>query len=149
MKRQRQLFVSLLLGLVLAANAVAQVEFVPRVFEVAGKLRCPVCVSESVAQSASPTSIEMRQIISEKLAAGESEEEILAYFVARYGDWILLEPPKRGFYLLLWSLPLLAALAALGLLLARLRRWSRARPEVPVEGRYLERVEEELGGGRA
>lgn len=146
MKRQRRPFVFLLLGLVLATNVVAQVELEPRVFRIAEKLRCPVCVAESVAQSSSPTSVEMRRIIADKLAAGESEAEILTYFVARYGDWILLEPPKRGFYLALWGVPLLVVLGALGALFIRLRRWSRARPEGAVESRYLTQIEEDLKG---
>ena len=144
MKRQPRPFVSLLLALVLAANVLAQIELDPRVFRVAEKLRCPVCISESVAQSASPTSVEMRQIIADKLEAGESEAEVLGYFVTRYGDWILLEPPKRGFYLALWGMPLLVALGALGALFLRLRRWSRARPEEALESRYLTQIEEDL-----
>lgn len=103
-----------------------------RTFEVAEQLRCPVCVSESVAQSSSPTSIEMRQIIQEQLEQGRSEAEILAFFQDRYGDWILLEPPKRGLHLLVWLLPAVAALAGLGMLAYYLRRWTRAGNE-PVE----------------
>lgn len=103
-----------------------------RTFEIAEQLRCPVCVSESVAQSSSPTSIEMRQIIQEQLEQGRSEAEILAFFQDRYGDWILLEPPKRGLHLLVWLLPAVAALAGLGMLAYYLRRWTRTGNE-PVE----------------
>lgn len=116
-----------------------------RTFEIAAQLRCPVCVSESVAQSSSPTSIEMRQIIQEQLEEGRSEGQILAFFQDRYGDWILLEPPKRGLHLLVWLLPAVAALAGLAMLAYYLRRWTRAGNE-PVEASDadLRRVREAL-----
>lgn len=131
--------------LLLAGVATSQVELEPRVFEVAAKLRCPVCTSESVAQSASETSVRMREIIAEKLQAGESEEQILAYFQARYGDWILLEPPRRGLYLVVWIFPALAALLLLGALAYFLRQWSR-KGQQPLEAdpNYLERVRRNL-----
>lgn len=129
----------------LLSLAAAQVELEATVFKVAEKLRCPVCVSESVAQSSSPTSVQMREIIADKLRAGESEEEILAFFQERYGDWILLEPPRRGIYLVVWLAPILAALIGLGLLIYYLKRWQAiARQPVEADPAYLERVRESL-----
>jgi cytochrome c-type biogenesis protein CcmH len=116
-----------------------------RTFEVAEQLRCPVCVSESVAQSSSPTSVEMRRIIQEQLEAGRSEREILTFFQERYGDWILLEPPKRGLHLLVWLLPALAAAVGLTALIVLMRRWTRAsREPVEVDEQDLKRVREAL-----
>ena len=125
--------------------AAAQVELEARVFEIAERLRCPVCVSESVAQSSSPTSEQMRQIIADKLRAGEGEEEILAFFQARYGDWILLNPPRRGIYLVVWLGPVLVALFGLGLLIYYLKRWHTvAQRPIEADPAYLERVRENL-----
>lgn len=90
---------------------------------VASELRCPVCRGLSIEASTSDLALEMRGLIREKLAAGESTEEVKAYFVEKYGEWILLSPPKRGFTLLVWVLPVLGLLTG-GLVLARvLRRW--------------------------
>lgn len=133
--------IAVLAGLLGAGSAQVQVE--PRVFEIADKLRCPVCVSESVAESSSATSVEMRDLIQRKLGEGESEAEILAYFQARYGDWILLTPPRRGIYLVVWLAPAVTGLLFLGLALRFLRRWSeRSRVPVQAEPRYLEAVRE-------
>jgi cytochrome c-type biogenesis protein CcmH len=116
-----------------------------RTFEIAEQLRCPVCVSESVAQSSSQISIEMRQIIQAQLEQGRGEREILAYFQERYGDWILLEPPKRGLHLLVWLLPAAAALAGLVALTLFMRRWlSASREPVDVDESDLRRVRDAL-----
>ena len=97
-----------------------------QVREVAANLRCVVCQSLSVADSPSETANQMRAIVRERLAAGETPEQVTAYFVEKYGTWILLAPPRRGFNLLVWVVPF--AGLALGLVLAVLamRRWSAA-----------------------
>ncbi|MGH7544460.1 MAG: cytochrome c-type biogenesis protein, partial [Gemmatimonadota bacterium] len=83
------------------------------------------------------------------IAQGRSDEEIRAFFVERYGTWILLEPPKRGFNLAAWLLPGAAVLAgAVGLVFAA-RRWASRSPartnvEPPPESPYLDRLEREL-----
>ena len=83
---------------------------------VASRLRCPVCQNESVADSPSELAAQMREVIRQRLAAGERPEAITAYFVSRYGEWILLDPPRRGLGWLLWTAP--GVLFGLGLLLA-------------------------------
>jgi len=92
------------------------------------QLQCPVCSGAAVSDSPSELAGQMRNVIRARLQAGESEEQIVAYFVERYGDGVLLEPPRRGIGLLVWIAPL-GALAAGGLLLWRvLRSWLRPRP---------------------
>ncbi|MEX2535315.1 MAG: cytochrome c-type biogenesis protein [Trueperaceae bacterium] len=142
----RPLLLLALLALLMAAQAQeAASQLEARTFEIAAQLRCPVCVSESVAQSSSPTSIQMRQIVQEQLEQGRSEAQILAFFQERYGDWILLEPPKRGLYLLVWILPLVAALVGLTALVVFVRRWTRASKEpIEVDESDLKRVRDAL-----
>jgi cytochrome c-type biogenesis protein CcmH len=91
--------------------------------EVASQLRCPVCRQLSVQDSQAELAREVKGVIRERLAAGESPEEVKAYFVSKYGEWILLAPPKRGFTLLLWVLPVVAVLGGAGALAFFFRGW--------------------------
>jgi cytochrome c-type biogenesis protein CcmH len=138
-----------LLALVVGLALAQAVQLEDRAFEIGRQLRCPVCVAESVADSNAQIAQEMRQLIQQQLEQGRSEKQILAYFQTRYGDWILLDPPKRGWHLVVWVLPVLAAaggVVALGLLFARWRRAADAPIEVDAE--ELERVRRELGSDR-
>lgn len=92
---------------------------------VSAQLRCPVCQGLSLQDSPSALSQQMKDVVRAQLASGKSDEEVKAYFVARYGEWILMEPPARGFNVLVYVLPLVA-LAAGGIFLGVLvRRWTR------------------------
>ncbi len=144
-RRRLTQILGLLLLLLPWGFAQTEVQLEPRVFEIADQLRCPVCTGESVAQSASRISVEMRNIIRDQLIEGKTEEEILAFFQQRYGDWILLNPPRRGFYLFVWVLPIVAASLALITLVVYLRRWTK-RSTVPLEAdpNYLARVQQSL-----
>ena len=95
------------------------------VHDVAAQLRCVVCQSLSVADSPSETAHEMKDIIRERLAAGESPEQVRAYFVEKYGNWILLSPPRQGFNLLVWVVPFAGLGLGLVLVLLVVLRWSR------------------------
>lgn len=112
----------------------------PEVFRIASTLRCPVCQGESAAESNAGVSVEMRRIIAEKLAQGESEVQIQQYFVDRYGQWILYSPPKRGIAGLVWLSPLVA-LALIGLALWRYLQATHRR-----EMEELLAEDPELGG---
>ncbi len=139
---------AVVVALLFAAAGMAQVELAPEVFDIASRLRCPVCVSETVAQSASSTAVEMREMIGRRLEAGESEDEILAYFQQRYGDWILLDPPRRGIFLVVWLLPVVvsAAIAAVAVVLAV--RWTRrGREPIDVDPAALEAFRRDAYGG--
>lgn len=136
-----------------AAGAVApraEIQLASRTFEIARQLRCPVCVSESVGDSSSPIAIEMRTQIQEQLEAGRSEREILAFFQERYGDWILLEPPRRGVHLFVWLLPAIALAAGAGGLTWLVVRWTReSRREIDASDADLARVRAVVGSGPA
>ena len=97
------------------------------VHDVAAQLRCVVCQSLSVADSPSEIAHEMKDIIRERLAAGETPERVRAYFVEKYGTWILLAPPRQGFNLLVWVVPFGGIGLGLVLIFVALRRWSRGR----------------------
>lgn len=135
--------------LVLLAGAAAAVPVDEKtVHDVAAQLRCVVCQSLSVADSPSETANQMRGIIRERLAAGESPAEVRAYFVEKYGEWILLAPPKSGFNLLVWVVPFAGLGLGLVLVAVVLRRWSRNIPSgapAGVDPALRERIRREMG----
>ena len=88
-------WVALLALMVLAPVAAHADSLDDGVRRIALQLQCPVCEGETVADSPSGLAADMRAVIRTKLAAGESDQQILAEFVASYGDGILTEPPKR------------------------------------------------------
>lgn len=119
-----------------------------KVRAIASELRCPVCQNLSVADSPSGLAQEMRDLIRERLLQGQSEEQVKAYFVGKYGEWVLLAPPRKGFNLLAWILPFFAVLGGLGGIIVALRRWVGRRKVHRQEGRiapeYQERLSREL-----
>ncbi len=143
----RAVWTAVILVLLFAIPAVAAQVSHEQVREIAFQLRCVVCQNLSVADSPSETASQMRQIIRERLALGESREQILDYFVSKYGEWILLSPPRRGFNLVVWGLPFAGLLAGLVTIAVVVRRWSRSRREEPaevVDPAYRDRVRREL-----
>lgn len=127
----------------------AEVQLEDRVFDIARQLRCPTCTSESVGDSSSRISIQIRDQIQEQLRAGRTEAEILAFFQERYGDWILLEPPRRGVHLLVWLLPAIAFAAGVGGLALLVLRWTRtAREPIEADEEDLARVRSALADDR-
>jgi cytochrome c-type biogenesis protein CcmH len=128
--------VALAVGVALTSAAVPVDE--RTVTEIGAQLRCVVCQSLSVADSPSETAHQMRGVIRERLAAGDTPEQIKAYFVEKYGVWILLAPPRRGFSLLVWIVPYVGLLAGLVLVIVVVRRWSRRAPTTPVEERPVD-----------
>jgi cytochrome c-type biogenesis protein CcmH len=95
--------------------------------QVAKRLQCPVCNGSSVADSPSELAGQMRGVIRAKLEAGESQDAIVQYFVDRYGDSILIEPPRRGIGLAAWAAPVAILLVGGVLLASLLRGWLRPR----------------------
>jgi cytochrome c-type biogenesis protein CcmH len=113
---------------------------------VAQQLRCPVCQGESVADSSAGISKAMRAIIRQRLLQGESAGEIKAYFVSKYGAWILLAPPSSGIGAVAWLAPPLLALGGLALIATLIADWRR-RAKTPTRSapsEYLARVRAEL-----
>jgi cytochrome c-type biogenesis protein CcmH len=133
------LVAAMLLGAVgspprIAAQSSADSAVERRTRELSAKLRCPVCQGESILDSPARLSAEMRDVVREQLRAGRSEDEILDFFEAKYGEWILLEPRLRGANYLVYVVPALAVLAGLGVVTVAVRRWTRPAANVDVEG---------------
>jgi cytochrome c-type biogenesis protein CcmH len=108
-----------------------------RAYELEQRLRCPVCQSVSIAESPSETAQTMRIAVAEQVAADRTDQEIIGYFRARYGDWVLLDPPPSGSTLPLWGLPV-AAVVVGGAALFVLRR--RPEPGGDLTAEQRERV---------
>jgi cytochrome c-type biogenesis protein CcmH len=122
------------LGPAAAANAVQPDEVLAdpaletRARDLSKRLRCLVCQNQSIDDSDADLARDLRILVRERLKAGDSDREVLAFLVARYGDFVLLEPPVKPETWLLWFGPL-AVLTAAGLgLFAASRRRTRAAP---------------------
>jgi len=116
--------------MLLAAGPAAAKDLDARAAAIAARLRCPVCQNESVADSPAELAAQMRMLIREKLAAGETDKQIVDYFVSKYGAWILLDPPRSGLLWLLWLAPALALFGGAYVAVSYLRRNAGARPGV-------------------
>lgn len=69
------------------------------------QLRCLVCQNQAIADSHAPLAADLRQIVRERIAAGDSDEQVLTYLTDRYGDWVLLDPPFKVKTWVLWLGP--------------------------------------------
>lgn len=110
-----------IVGLVMGDNAAED-----RVNTLGARIKCPVCQGEAIGDSPSETALAMMQIVEEKVAAGESDAQIVDYFTARYGNGILLDPPFSGSTLLVWLLPVVAVAGGVWMILSRKRQPSDA-----------------------
>jgi len=130
---RRLLVATLLLALAVAAPAAASEER-PTLADLEDEIVCPVCTPETLEQSNSAVADRMRAFIRQRIAAGDTKSEIKEKLVAQFGEQVLAAPPKSGFNVLAWALPLTGGLlAGVGVGLLALR-WSRARePEAPLE----------------
>ncbi len=140
-----KLVAAALAALALAAPALAGGER-PRAADLEAELVCPTCKS-TLDQSDAPVARRMKAYIRSRIAAGAGADEIKQELVDQFGPGVLAEPPKRGFDLLVWWLPLggiaLAALAVGALAW----RWSRGRepvPEAPLDPELEARLDDEL-----
>ena len=112
-----------------------------RVRAVASELRCPVCQGESIQDSPAALAQEMKAIVREQLAAGRTPDEVKAYFVEKYGEWILLRPKARGWNVLVYVLPLLVLVVGALVIARAMRRWSSATDRQTVEQARQETAE--------
>ncbi len=145
---------ALLLVLGVVAPAHAQTPTPNQINAVARELWCPLCNGVRLDNCELQACVQMREVIAEKLMAGESKEQIKAYFVQQYGDVVLGAPSGTGFNLVAWLLPVLIFVTAVGWLAFLVRAWTRRRIPAAVSAAshqsggqpdaYLKRVDEEL-----
>jgi len=114
-----------------------------RVKHIASEIRCPTCRNQSAAESDAAAAKAVRDEIDRRVRAGQSDGEIVAFMVSRYGSDILLKPEASGVASLVWALPVVAVGVALAALAVAFRRW-RARPGVDVSAEDRALVEREL-----
>jgi cytochrome c-type biogenesis protein CcmH len=95
-----------------------------RTSAVAAQLRCPVCQGLSIQDSPSELAQSMRSLVRDQLAEGKSPEQVKAYFVSKYGEWILLSPAAHGFNLLAYLFPVLVVVGGGALIVISVRRWT-------------------------
>lgn len=107
------------------AAQVEEDELEARTRELSRQLRCLVCQGENVWESHSPLAGQMRDHVRDRLKAGESPEQIKAYLESRYGDFVLMEPPKHGLNWLLWLGPFAMLIAGVLLLRRQLAQWRK------------------------
>jgi len=93
-----------------------------RVQSVASELRCPTCVSQSVAESDSPMAQSMRRTVRRQLRAGATDDQVVEWFRARYGDGVVLRPRADGPGAVLWAAPAVALLGGLAVAAVAVRR---------------------------
>ena len=89
-----------------------------------------MCQNQTLADSNAPLAVDLRNQIREQLAAGKSEQDVLDFMVARYGDFVLYRPPLKAATLALWVGPFLFLVLGIWLLARRLRRRRIPEPEL-------------------
>jgi len=114
------------------AESVKDVQLERRVNAVASELRCLVCQNQSLADSNADLAVDLKNQIREKMRDGASEADIVAYMVARYGDFVLYRPPVKLTTVLLWGGPFVLMVLGLLLLVRRLRERGRGAAEAPL-----------------
>lgn len=116
-----------------------------RAHKIASSIRCPTCRSQSAADSDAPSSQAVRDEVLRRVKLGQTEGQIRAFLVSKYGEQIVLDPPKSGVSGLVWTLPVVAVAAAVIGLTVAFRRWRpQTRRTATDEDRAL--VEEALRG---
>lgn len=130
-----RLFAVALLALVLAAPAVASEQH-PTLPELEGQLMCPICEGETLAQSDSAPAQQIKAYIQRRIDQGATRSQIKDELVVMWGQRILAAPPRHGFDLLAWLLPIVGVLGAAGVLGVLAWRWTRQREPEPAPQRW-------------
>ena len=115
-----------LLVVLLCTGALAQEnpQLEDRVKDLAHELRCLVCQNQTIADSNAPLALDLRNQIREQLAAGKSEQDVIDFMVARYGDFVLYRPRMTASNFLLWAAPVLLLLLGTFIGIRYIRRQS-------------------------
>lgn len=119
----------------------------PNAADLEAELVCPVC-GTTLDQSDSPIAVRMKHFVRARIAAGDSADQIKAKLVAQFGPGVIASPPKHGFGLLAWLVPLCAGIAGAIALALLVRAWNRRQappePAKPLDPELERRVDDEL-----
>ena len=123
---------SLLALALIAGVALAQADpaLEKRVTGLAHELRCLVCQNQTLAESNAPLAVDLRNQIREQLKAGASEQDVIDFMVARYGDFVLYRPPFKATTIALWIGPFLLLALGIAVLVRRLLRRRAPGPQL-------------------
>ena len=113
-----------------------------RARQLSAELRCLVCQNQSIDESNAPLAKDLRLLVRERLTAGDSDDAVLDFIVARYGSFVLLKPPLGPETILLWTAPLVLLVGIGAGILLRLRQ--RAVPEAARAGALSPEESEKL-----
>jgi len=112
------------------------------------QVRCVVCQNESIDDSEADLAHDLRQIVRGQVAAGRSDDQIRAFLVQRYGDFILLKPPVSPLTAILWGMPFAVVIAGVGWIAFRRRRGEAGEPLTEEELKALNALGNEPGEPR-
>jgi cytochrome c-type biogenesis protein CcmH len=125
MARARLILAGLLMGLMLLAGPAHAIDDPAemlsnpaqetRAEQIGRQLRCLVCQNESIEDSGADLARDLRHIVRQRVAAGDTDQQVVAWMVARYGDFVRLRPPFNAVTALLWLSPVLALAIGIGL----------------------------------
>ena len=121
------------------------------VIRVAKNLYCPVCPNTPLDVCETKACEDWRAQIRDQLAEGWTDQQIIDYFVAQYGERVLAEPQRKGFTSLVWFLPLVVVLLGLGIVYEILKNWRKQKPapevSIPqpqISDEILQKIEREI-----
>ena len=130
-KRKFILLLATVFASLLFVSVVYAQKYVPTdddVLRVAKNLYCPVCPNTPLDVCETRACEDWRAQIRDQLSEGWTDQQIIDYFVAQYGERVLAEPKRKGFTSLVWFLPLIAVLVGLGIVYETLRNWRKQKP---------------------
>ncbi|MBS3916408.1 MAG: cytochrome c-type biogenesis protein CcmH [Sulfuritalea sp.] len=133
-----------------AAPSAQDVLVEKRMVAISEELRCLVCQNESLSGSQAELAQDLRREIREQIQDGRSDQEILDFMVARYGDFVRYRPPVKGTTLLLWFGPFVLLAGGIAVLVGYLRRRSRrvAETQPALSPEEQRKVDALLGGAK-
>ena len=148
MKRLPFLFLFLLLAMAAASSLAVEPDEMlddpvleTRAREIGRELRCLVCQNESIEDSNADLARDLRLVVRERLVAGDSDRQVLDYMAARYGDFVLLEPPVKPATWALWFGPAAILLIGASVAFFYVRGRRNAAGPVPLSAAERERLE--------
>ena len=132
-----------------AAPAAVDPALERRAMDLAGVLRCLVCQNQTIADSNADLAVDLRQQIREQLKDGKTNDQIIDFMVARYGDFVLYRPPFKAATALLWAGPFILLILALAVFVRHLVRRRRRLAEANLTDQERARAAALLGETRA